>query len=675
MYELAQKLMNLSSQGERSSLPSVIFGTASSLSRSLADRPPIRIGLWPCKSDTEPQVAMGLMAALALLLERWQSIRVYRLFAQLEGEANDYTWDISRSQFDVDDWQLEGLDENVAVWGRLEKGESGWKLALEIENDLLDDEETTTTLVYEAESLPVLVNSLQNVANDIAAELNLFGKVEGVLDEDSSALDEAGLRLLLPALFEWNLWLVLALWGTPESAPKAEEALTTLIEVAKGMQSNIAGWTAAGAVGHTLQIGYGQLAESLLATAADVPDQFPQSQLAPSMVAVGLFRMGETQAAYDLLESDVETKPANVHSWLSLAELYLRGGKLTESLDTFQRAIEQDAINATLFVRYANLLLALDTQQWNVTDFILIDPDEYDENRTLWEAIEAFEEALALEPERKDILQQQLLRLNDVGDEARLWQGFARLVELDKEGDLVRAVADNVFDAEDITPAVEALKTQIALEPQRVDLRVNLAVMYLTAEEGELAAESLEAARELTDEADVLADIDRLTLAADDPDFEAHLAELTTIIEAGNTLSVEDVEYLEDILEAVPTFTEGYVLVAQAYMAWGEDDTALEVLLDGNKFIPNAPEITLLLAQLLWDAQQPALAFDYLEKALKAHPNNVPLLARTGQLLFENNQEEDARAYLMKAENLLPSHPALAEARAEIARIIRSRDS
>ncbi|NJL57002.1 hypothetical protein HC928_19025 [bacterium] len=360
------------------------------------------------------------------------------------------------------------------------------------------------------------------------------------------------------------------------------------------------------------------------------------------------------QVSYQLLEEHLHANDHNLHAWLTLADLYLRGGRLAESLDTFQRAIELDVVSAILFVRYANLLLALDAQQWAVKDYILIDPEEVSQDRVLWEAIEAFEESLLIDPERKDVLQSQLTRLIEVGARDRFWRNFNRLVVLDHEGHMVRSVIDAMYDFEQVEDGVAALREILITQPTRVDAAVNLGALLLLVDEGEQAGRVLRQARQISDEADILADIDRLLLSADDPDFEARLADLSAVIDAGNPLSVDDVEYLEAVVENVPTFSEGYVLVSKGYLAWKEMDTALDVLLDGYQHIPNAPEIVEPLARLLWESDQDDLALDYLSRGLKAHPNDVPLLSLMGLYLFESRRDEEARTFLSRAENVAP---------------------
>jgi hypothetical protein len=75
---------------------------------------------------------MGLVTVLGYLLERWPDVQVYRLFVRAEELREDYVWTIPDSQFSVDDWQLDDLDENIAVWGRCGRSADSWSLQVEV---------------------------------------------------------------------------------------------------------------------------------------------------------------------------------------------------------------------------------------------------------------------------------------------------------------------------------------------------------------------------------------------------------------------------------------------------------------------------------------------------------------------------------------------------------------
>jgi tetratricopeptide (TPR) repeat protein len=285
-----------------------------------------------------------------------------------------------------------------------------------------------------------------------------------------------------------------------------------------------------------------------------------------------------------------------------------------------------------------------------------------------WEAIEAYEAALETDPSNLNALYRQVMLLADM-DEARLWPRFARLVEADESGEQVRSAIDSLYHLDDISPATHALQDAADRGKDRHDLYLNLAAAYLVAEKGALARAALEKARSLTQDEDALREIERLLLAARDPDFEARLGEITDLVNAGSSPSIRDVDFLEDTLEKAPRFGEVYLLLAKAYQLWGEPDAVLETLLDAQKKLPDDPDILEMLARVLWIAGEQKLAFDYLNRGLAANPQHIPLLSLTGRYLFENGQEEAARAFLARAEMIGPRHPALNDARVHIARL------
>lgn len=666
MDSLAKKLMSLNGQTESSNLPSAIFGTAGTLSRNLDNRERYRIGLWPIVSEAQPAVAMGLGTVLAFLLERWDSARIYRIFAKLDADPETYTWRIEDSQFDVDDWQLDQLDENVAVWGRLEQSADGLTLTLDIENDLTDEEETIT-VTRTTPDLVALVNTLPDVSQEIMTALD----ADTVLLEGYKATDASKERIeaLLKALFDWQIKLLLDLWGKPQGEQTLVTTLDQLLDLGKSAGRSFGPWCVANAAAHAMQPGFGDVAEIVADRAPTLLDTFDDTSTPSIFISRALFELKQTQAAYTMLENALKTQTDDVYLWLTLAELYRQGGRLLDSATTFQRAIEADAANVTLYTRYVELLTTIYTRDMRMESFVLIDPHDYDNAAQLmaWEAIESFEEALKLKPANPRLIQLQCLQLIAVREQDRLWQRVGELIDLDETGERVRTIADAVYPLPDIDPLVELLERAVKTHPDRVDMHVNLAIVYTTNEQEDKAIDTLEAAEKLTEDTDVLADIDRLYLIAEDPEFEARLGEIGAMVDAGATISSSDSEFLEDVLEQAPGMAEVYVLLAKTYRSWGEAEDALEVLMDGHERVPEDPTIIFELAKLLWESGQKELTFDYLNKGLGQSPNYVPLLAITGRYLFENEQVEDARPYLARAEALSPRHPVLVRVRRFIA--------
>ena len=71
--------------------------------------------------------------------------------------------------------------------------------------------------------------------------------------------------------------------------------------------------------------------------------------------------------------------------------IYQQSSSVHKALDAFQRAIENDAVDADLYFNYGNLLGNAYQNDTKVEEFILVDPDEFPKTATQWEAIEAYE--------------------------------------------------------------------------------------------------------------------------------------------------------------------------------------------------------------------------------------------------------------------------------------------
>jgi tetratricopeptide (TPR) repeat protein len=677
MLDLSNKMRMLygSPVAQRDVMSSIMFGSTEGMARFLdLNRARVRVGVWPIQSNAEPEAAMGIATVLALLLENYQEVEVYRLFAQLDGHPGSFQWSLQQSQFHIDDWQLDALGENVAIWGTLEKTAEGWSLQLQIENDVFEDEEPKL-FNLSAKSLGELTARLPNLVKEIAefleaTKLRPLSQQYGVVEADDAVLIGFYKRL-----FHWELKLLLMLWGQKWSNEAIVAARKDLLEAAKAEGGEFGAWAISRAVGRAMLPGFQPVGEALISFVPEVVEAFADYTYPSVVLAVGLYRLNYRQEAFDLLEESVETRPQELISWLALAELYLSNRQLSDMINTFQRALEEITSDTPLYLRYAEMLRLLAYENYPLSEFMLIVPDDFDRDTDLvrFEMIEAYEEVLKLEPEHEDALYQQLLQMAEVMDE-RFWGKFEKLVAQDKTGEKVRQVVDSLYNFEDVDDGINALKTAIERDPNRYDLHVNLAALYLFVEKSKSAGVELEKAKQLTQDEVARADIDRMMLSVDDPEFEAYLGELTDLVNAGSELDIEDVEYLEDIVEKAPRFAEIYALLGRAYIAWDEPSTALETLLDGQKQVPNDPDILELLGRVLWEQDQRELALEYLNKGLALNASHIPLLTRMGRCLFDKDEVDASKAYLLRAEAINPRHPALNETRLYISRMLEANE-
>ncbi len=667
MENLARKLMMVDGQRTVLNLPTAIFGTANTLAQSIdANRPNIRIGLYPCIYSDNPEAAMGLMTLLGLLLDNWQDVLAYRIFAQVDDDISKYKWTPAHSQFNAEMWTIKGLDYNAVVISDLSREESEYILNLWISGELID--ESAYKLSYRASSLSDLVRQMVDVARDIATQLD-SERIKAAASSYTQCIgDETAINAFLTRLFQWELRLYFVLCGQewPDSTLNTQK--DALLAAMMDLEGDMPAWSVAGEFRRTMMPGWSIIGEELVSSLDQILQQIRTIDSAVVQLSLGLYGLGYVQEAYTLLEDQItlEREQDAAHVWLSLATLYRNSRRYAESIDAFQRAIEADAVNSDLYSSYASLLLILSYEHFVLEDFILIDPDEYDENWILWEAVEAYEEALQLDPDRTNVLHTQLLYVMSL-DEDRFIDGFIKLLEQDKTGDLVRHIVDNLYPFENMGSVINLLNQEIKAKPERNDLPITLAAAYLADERQEEAAILLQQARKSASEPDEVMDIERLMLSANDPDFETRMGEIEGILSAGNAISSEDVEFLEAAIETAPSFADGYVLLGKAYLNWGEDADALDILLNGQKLIRNDPDILELLGKVLWDTGEKELAFKYLNQGLSEFTSHVPLLATTAQLLFDNGQTEDAKPYLVRAEQVNPRHPALNRVRKYIA--------
>jgi cytochrome c-type biogenesis protein CcmH/NrfG len=668
MREVAQKLMSLRFiPNDNSQLPSAIFGSTENLARFIElSRPRVRVGLWPFRSSTEPETALGLATVLGYLLERWADLSIYRLFVRIDQAYRPgYQWTVAQSQFDVDDWQMEGLDENIAIWGSLTQEAGTYTLSISVENDLVDEEEPR---VYTKQSanLADLIQFLPEIADAVAQAAELGEPLPYTTAYSETQASDSALKVLLQDLFHWERKLLLSLWGETWEKATFIANLTRLLDAARTVGGTIGAWAAAQSAARALLPGFQPLGDNLLSSTPQIIETFEDSPIPAILIAPALYSLGYAQEGYDLLEDNQELHPDAVTGWLLLADLYARARRMGDALDTFQQALDEGIKNADLYTRYGELLVVLNYENWQVEEFSLIDPETIWEERLLNEAIAAYKAALELEPQNADALYQLLMQEIEL-DGTPPWEQFQRLIDIDADGDRVRRVSESLYNADDLSEPVHLLRRAIQRDPKRYDLRLSLAVVLTLDEQAEAALNELENIGELDDLPEIQADVELLTLYAEDAEFEQKFGEYTDIVSAGNELDVEDVEYLEEKAAQAPHVADLYVVLGKAYLAWDEPATALETLLDGQKHLPDHPDILELLARVLWQTEQQTLAFDYLRKGLAKHPDDVAMLALMGRFQFESDNEGEAKAYLIKAEAIAPRHPALLDAKKQIA--------
>ena len=119
--QAAEAMKALGKAPQQAAAASSIFGSAATLAQEVETDERLRVSLYPIRYDDMPAVAMGVSACLGYLLEQFESARVFRCFAKID-PADDNELLAEDYQFSPNEWEMEGLAENVLIWGALELG-------------------------------------------------------------------------------------------------------------------------------------------------------------------------------------------------------------------------------------------------------------------------------------------------------------------------------------------------------------------------------------------------------------------------------------------------------------------------------------------------------------------------------------------------------------------------
>ncbi|MCY4525555.1 MAG: hypothetical protein OXB89_03010 [Anaerolineaceae bacterium] len=335
MREFAQRLM-MQGQMAAPNVATAIFGTAGSEGQALyLGQPALRIGLWPVLSADRPGTAMGLFTLLGLLLERWQGVRVYRMAARVEGEPGAWRWSMPASQFGVDDWQVDDLDDNVGIWGELDARPDGLRLVLKVEDDRQPEDVPPTEFHQDATSPSALVNALPDFCERIVHSLG-FHDLRLHSPSYAVADNESAVQGALELAFQIELRLYLGQWGQPWPAARFDETLQSLAGLANAADGFVP-WLYARSLARCLR--FADDTSGVQAQAERNKALFQAHESASIIYSAGLFSGGQVNEAYDVLEALESPGPSAA---LTLADLYRQGGRVPDALDVLQAAIESE---------------------------------------------------------------------------------------------------------------------------------------------------------------------------------------------------------------------------------------------------------------------------------------------------------------------------------------------
>lgn len=666
MNSVAQRLMSVGKTKQANNAESAIFGSSQNLASNIDDASSYRIAIYPIISSQDPEIAMGIATVMAYILEQYSKVTVYRILAKVDVESSDEEeWDIAESQFSLNEWNFEGLDDNIQIYGKLSRSDEAVELRLTIDNSLLDDSEVTE-IEHTAVTIEALVAQLPIVVSNIMSKLRgeMFTDQEELIisyrDDEIADIDD-----ILSAVFYWNLDLYFHFWGVEWLDDEIINQFTEILDIARAKNNHFTSWCAAMMMKQVLQIGVESIGEILVpfldeVTALDTANT-------SAILSQGLLQLGYVDDAIRVVENSISKGEQSLSTWYALINIYVASGFITKAIEAVQRAIENGADYEWIYARYGYLLMQAEAREIFIEELMLIDPEEYeDEDQIAEEIIAAFEKALMLNPDNIQVLYTQFPYIIEQFHDS-LWDKFGRLVKLDSGGYLVRDIVEQLYEVDDLTPAFDALRKQSEENPENVSIFLNLAHLAIVDANPSLAETYIERCKQIKSGKSIATELQRLTLLAKYEDFDHHYAELTTVIGAGRALSQDDVDFLEESIEVAPLFANLYITLAQAYLGWQDFDTALEVLQEGNTKADTSPEILRLIAVVLWKKGKSEEAFTYLNQGIGQFPNDVGLLTQIATFLIENDQLDDARPYIERAEVIAPSHPYLWQIRKMIA--------
>ena len=257
---------------------------------------------------------MGIASCLCYLLEQYDDIRVYRCFAKIDAAGAGDEITTSDYQFAVDDWELEGLSDNVQIAGKLEYIGNKWQLELSVDDSFLEQGEPTAHL-FAFGSLAKLLNALPDIAEAISSGLDVVVDQQAVVAYSPTVTDDARLEDLVTQVFDWNLDVYLHLWGVEWAERDITEQFERIADRSRQIDSDFPLWCLGMVAKQALQRGLEPVAEAVL---PQLLQCFPSDLRAAPGVAA---------AASGLAELDY------VDLAINLLEPYLQAGKPGQCLD------------------------------------------------------------------------------------------------------------------------------------------------------------------------------------------------------------------------------------------------------------------------------------------------------------------------------------------------------
>ncbi len=631
-----------------------IFGSVGRMSSAIESHDDThRISIYPCSGAGE--AGMGLLLMLGHLLAGADNIEVYPVLFRLDDDQK-----ISDAPFTPDEWVLDDLNDDTAIWGSLTQNDAqGWTLRVMVEDDAADGQ--LSTFEKTADNWCDLVNIIVDLAGEIADDLGLHRQFSYPAKLTTDVADE-DVKAFSAALFAFQRDILKA--ALNETGLEDFPSSSQLLQAANRVGLPLTTWSAAATLGyetvlrdHLSLLGDGESYQTY-------PEKLAHWEDGAAIFSFTVMKndISDPQASAALTSWCLEqleaiaTSSTNITTnWVALSIFYNKLKRPDLAIDVCQRALEADIREDIIYFAYADALAGVLEAGFKVDRLVLTPTDAPEESQVQLERVLSLELGIGNNPKSNaERLSQYVIEAAKHEKLSEVQVAFERLAENDADGKFMEIVIQQLAHLDDIDWMLNPLEK--ATVGGSFQQWVNLAKASLLAgheERAKTAAENaLEAAKEFAQRADaqlVLLELETPTLQSDFADILGRLQQ------KGGEAFESDLEFLEYVVENAPDYAEGYLALAMAYRGLDEPNTALEVLLDAEK-AAKTPEIYLALAELFEQEDELTLAIENVQKGLDLAPANVPLLAQAALLAYLSDDDEASQVLLRRAHAISPYH-------------------
>ena len=721
---MSRRLVNFLTRFEdepaNTTAPSAIFGTVGQMSDAVRADADVRIAFYPCIVDDQAQidVVMGLWKLLQLSAGRGAGYESYFIAARVDdgngdeiddeddidsetSDASAATSDASAvtldSQFTVDDWQMESLNETVLVWGSLthDDGVTGVTLTVSIDDDAGEGDDEVT-LTYSAPTVAELVSHIPQMKRDLLSALDVETTASLSPTDDALAQLAASaapsVSAMLASLFEWERALFLLAGGYDDDEDPFEPMLRRFIAALAKLPADLQVLV----LGHILyQTSYNSVADIGEMTLDVIYEAVMMETVSDRLnvpIAASEYELGYVENAFETMQDAISSNPGELVFYTGYASLLSRSGYHAEAANLLRTGVlmaqsgsESTNVPATavdrpstrtqvaLLWQYARQLAT--AQGLFVDDnapkgYVFIDAGDDSYENVHDEIIATYNQLLTLlqadaaadEIYTQVVLSKLLYQIDDAGevyDESVYRGDFERLMQADQTGGLILNIVQTGEYEIDPHPLLQAL--QSVPHPQTIEYQFAEAILlHLVELNGQslalfdLILTDLESQDRDRDAILLRQDVEAWRLRALDPEVEMRLGQIEVELQQERQIGGDDILLLEKVLEEAPYYYQGYLLYAHAVALQGLHDTAVQTLEQAIERYPLDTQAYNLSAQYLEAMGHTDEALIMLQKGLDFAHNNVSLLVTTCRILFDHNQRDAAREYAAFAERVAP---------------------